>query len=83
MSLHDYQTSKLIAEADPSFAALIMAALRKADTYNARLLREAWPDICAEMQARYDAPGGMLDDKHGERYGGHLTPEHVRGDIPW
>jgi hypothetical protein len=70
MSLHDYQISKLLHEFDPSFAALIMAALRKADTSNALLLRGAWPDICAEMQARYDAPGGVLDGD-------------ARGDIPW
>jgi hypothetical protein len=54
MSLYDYQTSRLI-----------MAALRKADSTNAAKLRAQWPDICDEMQARYDAPGGVLQE--GER----------------
>lgn len=60
MSLYDYQTSRRLAEDDPPFAALIMAALRKADTENATKLRGQWPEICAELQARYDAPGGQL-----------------------
>lgn len=65
MSLYDYRISKLIAAEDPPFAALIMAALRKADTGNAMLLREAWPDICEELQVRYDAPGGVLANDTG------------------
>ena len=60
MSLYDYRASKELSESDPPFAALIMAALRKADSANAYELRSAFPDICAEMQARYDAPGGVL-----------------------
>ena len=38
-SIDDYQTSRQIAGEDPPFAALIMAALRKADTENATKLR--------------------------------------------
>lgn len=60
MSLYDYETSKRIAADNPPFAALIMAALHKADTGNAMLLREMWPEICDEMQVRYAAPGGAL-----------------------
>jgi hypothetical protein len=60
MSRYDYEVSKAIERGDPPFAALIMAALRKADTGNARLLWTAWPDICRELQERYDAPGGVL-----------------------
>lgn len=60
MSLYDYCISKELAEGDPPFAALVMAALRKADSENAAKLRAQWPEICAEMQARYDAPGGVL-----------------------
>jgi hypothetical protein len=63
MSLYDYQTSRRLAEDDPPFAALIMAALRKADTENATKLRGQWPEICAELQARYDAPGGQLPEE--------------------
>lgn len=68
MSLYDYIVSKALAEDDPPFEALIMAALRKADSENAAKLRSAWPETCAEMQARYDAPGGVLPGEH--RQGG-------------
>jgi hypothetical protein len=61
MTLYDYEISKQLAAEDPPFAALIMAALRKADSHNALLLRNSWPEICREMQARYDAPGGALE----------------------
>lgn len=65
MSLYDYKISKQLAAEDPPFAALIMAALRKADTSNAMLLQGAWPEICEEMQVRYDAPGGVLANDLG------------------
>ena len=60
MSHYDYQASKQLAAQDPPFAALIMAAYRKADTGNGALLEQAFPDICRELRARYDAPGGLL-----------------------
>lgn len=60
VSLYDYRISRELAESEPPFAALIMAALRKADSYNAYALRSAFPAICEELQARYDAPGGVL-----------------------
>jgi hypothetical protein len=61
MSLFDYQVSRQIAVQDPPFAALIMAAYRKADTSNALVLAYQFPVIIDELQARYDAPGGLLD----------------------
>ena len=60
MSLFNYAASREIAAADPPFYALIMAAMREADTVNAALLREGWPEIWEELQARYNAPGGVL-----------------------
>ena len=57
MSLFDYSVSQRLSVDDPPFAALIMAALRKADTRNAAKLSAAFPEICDEMQARYNAPG--------------------------
>lgn len=66
MSQYDYMISKQISQEDPPFAALIMSALRKADSANAFLLRSSWPEICDEMQARYDAPGGVLDIEFDE-----------------
>jgi hypothetical protein len=60
MSLHSYQQSRELLRDDPPFSALIMAAMRKADTINSLRLKSAFPAIAAELQARYDAPGGLL-----------------------
>ncbi|WP_137146924.1 hypothetical protein [Mycolicibacterium sp. CR10] len=60
MSLYDYRASRQIGAADPPFYALIMAAIRKADTQNAARLRMAFPETFAEVEARYHAPGGVL-----------------------
>ncbi|MGJ6122705.1 hypothetical protein QN239_09025 [Mycolicibacterium sp. Y3] len=60
MSLYDYRASRQIAAADPPFYALIMAAIRKADTQNAARMSMAFPEVHAEFEARYNAPAGML-----------------------
>lgn len=60
MTWIDYQESKTYGDGDPNFYALIMAAIRKADSSNARKLAQAWPDVWRELQARYNAPGGYL-----------------------
>jgi hypothetical protein len=61
MSHYDYIVSKTLSEYDAPFYALIMAAMRQADSTNAAKLRGAWPDVWDELQARYNAPGGVLD----------------------
>lgn len=60
MSLYDYERSRAIAAQDEPFYALLMAAMRQADDRNLHLLRSFWPDVWDELQARYNAPGGML-----------------------
>lgn len=45
---------------DQPFYALIMAAMRKADSYNAEKLRYVFPEVWVELQERYNAPGGFL-----------------------
>lgn len=55
-----YRQSLRLGVAVPSFYGLIMAAYRLADTTNAAKLRAAFPDVIADLQARYDAPGGVL-----------------------
>lgn len=70
MSLHDYEISKALTVQDPPFYALIMAAMRLADSSNAAALRAAFPGTWAELQARYNAPGGMpegMGNYAGER----------------
>lgn len=62
MSLRDYELSiELLRYVnDDTFYALIMAAMRLADTDNMVKLKWAWPDVARELQARYNAPGGLL-----------------------
>lgn len=60
MSLHAYACSQDIAAHGWPFYALIMAAMRQADTRNTAALRAAFPDTWDELQARYHAPGGRL-----------------------
>jgi hypothetical protein len=63
MSLYDYRQS--IELEDAPFYALIMAAMRRADPDNLRLLRNAFPIIWNELTMRYNAPGGVIE---GDEY---------------
>jgi hypothetical protein len=60
MSLCDYEQSKKIDAQGYHFIALIMAAMRQADSSNLEQLRFAFPEVYAEFIARYNAPGGVL-----------------------
>ena len=66
MSLYGYRESLELAKNDVGFYALIMAAMRKADTDNVEKLKRAWPEVWEELKARYHAPGGMLPEDHAE-----------------
>jgi len=65
MSYYDYDCSKHlelhIEENRISFYALIMTAMRKADTKNIEKLRSMWPGVWAELYKRYNTPGGVLE----------------------
>jgi hypothetical protein len=63
MSYHEYMVSREMTSTDPPFYALIMCAMRKADSTNAAKLRAVFPDVWDEFQARYNAPGGVLADE--------------------
>ncbi len=70
MSYHEYQVSNEIARYHFPFYALIMAAMRQADTPNTAKLRAMWPEVWTEMDARYHAPGGWLaSDRPSEEPG--------------
>lgn len=58
--LYAYQKSKSRELQEVPFNALIFAAMRRADSYNAAALRAAFPELWEEMQARCDAPGGLI-----------------------
>lgn len=60
MTLHEYRTSRLIEAEQYPFYAVVMAAMRQADSLNVSKLRAAFPDAWDELQARYDAPRGIL-----------------------
>jgi hypothetical protein len=64
MSLYDYQASQAIAAEDYPFYALIMGAMRKADNTNMVKLTIAFPEVGKELQARYDAPAGLLNGEN-------------------
>ena len=68
VSLHEYLESRTISASrpEPSFYALIMAAMRGAGTENALRLRMAYPEVWEELKARYNAPGGKLDTDRQE-----------------
>lgn len=61
MSLHTYRAGLDVAALDAPFYALIQAAMRQADTDNEHKLRAAWPEVWADLAARYSAPGGILE----------------------
>ena len=60
MSLYDYEKSREIYGADLPFYALIMAAMRGADTQNFQKLAMVFPATAIELEQRYNAPGGRL-----------------------
>jgi hypothetical protein len=63
VSHFDYQASKHIAMQDYPFHGIVMAAMRQADTRNLAKLKRSFPDVWAELDARYNAPGGLLDNE--------------------
>lgn len=44
------------------FYSLLMSAIREADTNNLCKLDEVFPEIVKELQLRYNAPGGALNE---------------------
>lgn len=43
-----------------TFYATLMLAMNRADSKNLEKLTAAFPEVWAEMRARYNAPGGVL-----------------------
>jgi len=60
MSRYDYEASQRISREDWPFYALIMAAMRQADTDNLEGLKLVFPMVWKELYERYNAPGGIL-----------------------
>jgi hypothetical protein len=72
MSAYDFEVARKLVADDTPFDALIMAALWRADTFNAARLHVAFPEICAETQARYD--GTYTEHSPVDPYGGDGDP---------
>lgn len=92
MSHLDYKLSLAIGAGkldypDPPFYAMIMAAMRKADSRNLVLLAEAFPGTYEEMRRRMRANDGLLDQEYCNECGyvatndRHVCPpiRHVEG----
>lgn len=64
MTMHHYQASRelerIVEERRIPFYAIIMAAMRKADTVNMAKLTAAFPEQAKELQERYWSIGGHL-----------------------
>ena len=58
MSRYDYLEAQKLSNAP--FYALIMAAMKRADFHNQKLLASAFPEVDEELRARRNAPGGVL-----------------------
>ena len=75
MSYIIYKQSKAIVmgegEVDPPFYAIIMAAMRKADTRNLNHLKAAFPYCWKELQLRFNAPGGFLSKLEAKSIDGY------------
>ena len=63
MSIYDYRESIEITHKDYAFYSLLMALMRKADSINAEKLKAMWPDVWDELDERYNAPGGLINDE--------------------
>ena len=63
MSLYDYEMSREIQGLNYPFYALIMVAMRQADSDNIEKLKSAFPDVWKELKERYNARGGLLDSE--------------------
>jgi hypothetical protein len=72
VSIYDYRRSQELVRKEYPFYALIMAAMRGADTANAARLGRAFPETWKELKARYHAPGGILP--------GEETPHEATND---
>lgn len=66
MTLFAYNASRELEQRDEPFYGLIMAAMRRADSFNLRKLQDAFPDVWFELETRYNAPRALLPGEHDE-----------------
>ena len=61
----DYMASLSASAAGYSFYALLMAAMRDADSKNLEALKSVFPEEFEVLMERRDAPGGLLIGERG------------------
>lgn len=62
----DVATHIVVHFPDTTYEALLMAAMRQADTRNTHVFQRVWPDLWQELERRYHSPGGALPEDTGE-----------------
>jgi hypothetical protein len=78
MARYDYEKSRQLIADDVPFHALIMAAMRKADSQNLATLRVAFPETWDELETRYHAPAACCRgsaEHTNPAASHHLTPK--------
>ena len=78
MSFPDYKTSQWLEADDVPFYALIMAAMRRADTDNMEKLKNAFPETWTELNARYNLPGGCFPNEVSEYSDGVVWSDQTK-----
>ena len=66
---YEYMVGRELEAKDIPFYALIQAAMRRADTGNLYKLQTVFSQVWAELQERYDTPGGYLKEELAEMEG--------------
>ncbi len=66
---YSFDQGRVIFAQGYDFYALIQAAMRGADTDNLMRLRAGFPTVYAELEARYNAPGGWLKGDPASPFG--------------
>jgi hypothetical protein len=66
--IHEYQHARKAADEAPSLAALVMAAMLRADGVEEAILRSHFRDTYDEVRTRIDCPMGLLPGESWEGY---------------
>lgn len=69
LSLYAYEVARELNAHNYPFSALIAAAMNRADTNNSARLTAMWPGVWEDLQARYNAPGGILEHEKFGQFG--------------
>jgi hypothetical protein len=62
MSYYDYETGRKLEMTELPFYGIIQAAMRRADNENLEKLKGCFPEVWDDLQKRYNAPGGKLEN---------------------